>query len=75
MKTPYTMVCPHCERTYVPDLAAAPDFQDRKRRYNSGELAQDVWPEATLEQREQIISGVCSDRCWDELFPPPSDED
>jgi hypothetical protein len=37
-------------------------------RWVAGELIQNVWPEKTAAQREQLVSGTCSDQCWDKLF-------
>jgi hypothetical protein len=42
---------------------------DKFRRWRiEGEKVQDVWPEKSLMERETLISGVCSDKCWDELW-------
>ena len=51
------MMCPMCKKNYEPVL---------KRK--TGKLIQDEFPTATKEQREQLISGVCSDECWDKMF-------
>jgi hypothetical protein len=49
------MKCPNCEKEYTPKLK-------RPKGYNRD--LQDIYPEATKEQREQIISGLCSTNCW-----------
>lgn len=46
--------CPVCGKCYLPDL----DRED----------CTIPWVQATPIQREQIISGICSDECWDRLF-------
>ena len=51
------ILCPNCKREYKPDL-------ERK----DGELIQVTHPNATKEQREQLISGLCSDSCWEEFL-------
>jgi len=51
------MVCPNCKKEYKP-------FLERK----DGELIQVTYPKATKEQREQLISGLCSDKCWNEYL-------
>ena len=33
-----------------------------------GELIQDSYPNATKEEREQLISGLCSNECWEEFL-------
>jgi hypothetical protein len=55
MKTQIT--CPNCKKTYNPIL-------ERK----TSQLVQEEFPEATAEAREQLISGICSDKCWDEFL-------
>ena len=45
--------CPNCGLEFEPVL---------KRQ--TGEPAQVEFPHATAWQREQLISGICSDACW-----------
>jgi len=56
-------ICPVCKLYYDIEL-------DRQlfKRWQDGAKVQEVWPEFTAIQREQLISGVCSDKCWEELF-------
>ena len=51
----------------MPDLVDIdPDFYTNHFKWRSKDmLIQDVWPDATLIQREQLQSGLCSDMCWD----------
>jgi len=51
------IICPNCRRQYKPEL-------ERK----DGELIQITHPNATKEQREQLISGLCCDKCWNEFL-------
>lgn len=51
-------VCPVCNRSYLPEL-------DRK---HPELLIQEEFPKAPAWQREQWITGVCSDRCWDRFL-------
>jgi len=51
------ILCPNCRREYKPDL-------QRK----DGELIQFTYPQATSEQREQLISGLCSSKCWNKFL-------
>ncbi len=61
--------CPNCNKKYVPDLAKRPDFEARNIQWKvERELIQNVWPEATTIQREQLQTGICSDKCWDEYL-------
>jgi hypothetical protein len=61
--------CPVCEEKKPFRLAALPEFPLKQKRWLQGELIQNVWPEATGEDLEQLISGVCSNACFDILFP------
>lgn len=63
MITVETGKCAVCDNTTVFKL-------DRKRfdRWQAGENIQVVFPELSAMQRETLISGVCSDKCWDELW-------
>ena len=61
-----TKVCPVCKEEY--DLA----IQEPR----DGRLIQDQFPNATKTEREQLISGICSDKCWHKLIDtePPGGE-
>jgi hypothetical protein len=43
-------------------------------RWKRGEHIQNVFPYLTSMERETLISGVCSQECWDELWGPDEDE-
>jgi len=49
--------CPNCKKLYKPKLV---------RKTN--DLIQNEFPKATSEQREQLISGLCSNKCWNEFL-------
>ena len=51
------MKCPICKKEYEPVLERKTD-----------ELVQIEFPEASRTEREQLITGICSDECWEELF-------
>lgn len=40
---------------------------ERFAAYTNGGLVQNVWPDRSIEWREQLISGTHPD-CWDRLF-------
>lgn len=62
--------CPICRRDYTPDLALKPDFLERFIRWKRREgYVQDIWPDATWIEREQLLSGTCGEECWDKIFP------
>ncbi len=67
-------MCPVCDKQYIVELFKEPDWKNRHARHEAGAFVQTVWPSATPTHREQITSGVCSDDCWDELFPPEEEE-
>ena len=45
---------------------------EKYKRWQAGELCQNVWPEMSLEDREVLISGTCLD-CQKVLFAGPED--
>lgn len=52
------MMCPNCKKEYTPKLG------ERK----TNQPIQNEFPNATSEEREQLISGICSNKCWDEFL-------
>ena len=50
-------VCPNCKKEYQTVLERQTD-----------QNIQVEYPNAPSWQREQLISGVCSDVCWDEFL-------
>jgi len=53
------MVCPNCKRKYEPMLAI---------RRKPSIPVQKQFPRASAELREQLISGICSNKCWDKFL-------
>jgi hypothetical protein len=51
------IICPNCNKSYKPIL-------ERKK----GELIQNTYPNSTKEEREQLISGLCSSVCWNKFL-------
>jgi hypothetical protein len=51
--------CPNCKRYYEPILG---------KRKEPDKLIQEEFPNAEPYQREQLITGLCSDKCWDEYL-------
>jgi len=54
-----TVKCPNCYKVYEPELG--------ERKY-PGLLIQQEFPDAEEYQREQLITGLCSDECWDKYL-------
>ena len=52
-------ICPNCNKEYVTVL-------DRPKDDNR--CIQEIFPESKPWQREQLISGICSDKCWDKFL-------
>ena len=50
--------CPNCKKVYEPELG------ERK----TNELIQVEFSNAKHYQREQLISGLCSDKCWNKYL-------
>ena len=63
-----TMSCPNCGSVYTPDLCQSANFDEKLERWQKGDLIQNVWPDATPIQREQLQTGLCSDEGWDEYL-------
>lgn len=53
--------CPECGKVYRPVLVDRPQVPGKF-------LVQDRWPTAQPWEREQLISGICSDRCFDSFL-------
>ena len=49
--------CPNCKKEYKPIL-------ERK----TNKLIQEEYPNAKKFEREQLISGLCSDKCFNEFL-------
>ena len=60
-------VCPFCGHVNKVKVNAA-DFWD----WNDGKLAQDAFPYLSADEREMLISGICS-TCWDNMFSEEED--
>lgn len=61
--------CFVCGTQYTVALSIKdPDFEKNRERWRNGALVQDVWPHATPTEREQLITGICSDDCWRDIF-------
>jgi len=58
--------CPNCGKHYIPDLG-------ERKRYDMN--IQQEFPNATSIQREQLMTGLCSDQCWQEFLGPEPEED
>ena len=50
-------ICPNCNKEYKTVLDR---IDDRP--------IQEQFPNATKEEREQLISGLCSNKCWNEFL-------
>lgn len=60
--------CVNCGTDYIPTLSGLWGFQEKYLRWRNGESIQDVWPDATATAREQLITGICSDKCWNQFL-------
>jgi hypothetical protein len=56
-----SVICPNCGKIYQPVLVRPP---------NDGRPIQAIFPFAPSWQREQLISGMCSDACWVAFLGP-----
>lgn len=60
--TAKTRPCIRCNETSTITVDA-----DAHRRWTSGELIQDAFPDMTADNRELLISGI-HPACWDSMF-------
>jgi len=51
--------CPNCHKHYNTVL---------ERSTNDNRNIQEIFPDSKPWQREQLISGICSDKCWNEFL-------
>jgi len=56
--------CPNCKREYKPVLERKTD-----------KPIQAEHPTATKEEREQLISGLCCDKCWNSFLGFPDESE
>jgi hypothetical protein len=56
--------CPNCGKVYLTAL----DRQHPEKNI------QDEFPKEPAWKREQWLSGLCSDKCWNEYLGPAPDE-
>ena len=62
--------CPQCNRVYQAELSKTdPQFREhfQEWKFRRG-LIQNIWPDATPIQREQLQTGICSDECWNKYL-------
>lgn len=52
-------VCPQCGKAYLPVLG---------ERKNPNMNIQDEFPNSKPWQREQLLTGICSDKCWNDYL-------
>ena len=52
-------VCPQCGKHFSPVLG---------ERKNPSINIQDEFPKAKSWEREQLLTGICSDECWNEYL-------
>lgn len=57
--------CPYCGKVQTVEVPEK-DYLEWKR----GKLLHKAMPTLKPEERETLLSGICSD-CWDELFQEP----
>lgn len=51
--------CPNCKEINQIEVN-----ETRLQIWRAGENIQNVWPDWSPAQREQMITGLCSDECW-----------
>lgn len=61
-----TKQCPQCGKVYEPVL---------KRLDDDTRSIQEIYPKAKAWEREQVISGICSNKCWKEYLGLEEEEE
>ncbi len=65
--------CIQCGVKFMPDLVTEdPEFPRNYLKWRNGTLIQKVWPDAKPMQREQLQTGLCSDKCWNKFLGIPN---
>jgi hypothetical protein len=65
--------CPQCRKKYVPAIQERdPTFSYGLFLWRGGELIQNVWPDATASEREQLQTGMCSSECFTAFLGGPT---
>lgn len=62
------VICPNCQKHYTPFIEATPFRALGGQERDPDQHIQDQYPKLKPYQREQLISGICSDACWDEFL-------
>lgn len=57
-------ICPNCQKAYIPKLDKRDPNIPIQRQF----------PNATPIEREQVITGICSDKCWKQFLGPSPDD-
>lgn len=57
--------CPTCGKSYQPKLSLD---ETGLKRWSNGALIQTVWPDSKPMEREQLMTGLCSKKCWNEYL-------
>ena len=61
-----SVTCPNCKKQYFPVLG---------ERKHPDMCIQDEFPNAKPFEREQLLTALCSDKCWDEYLGVGPDEE
>ena len=64
-----SVTCPFCGKESFLTLSAN-DFE----AWQNGELVQNAFPYLDANERELLVSGICSE-CWDKMFSSEEDEE
>jgi hypothetical protein len=57
--------CPFCKKTHTMEFDAEALYSGLEKR-KAGMRIQDAFPTFNPDQREFLLSGICS-KCWDEM--------
>lgn len=62
-------VCPLCGTEFTIKVSTS-DYLE----YLDGTLVQDAFPYLSADEREALVSGICS-KCWENMFSSPEEDE
>lgn len=61
--TTFSRKCPQCGKVSI-----FSEDENKVERWRSGALIQEVWPRKSDIERETMVSGLCSDACYNKFL-------
>jgi hypothetical protein len=68
-------ICIVCGKRHVPEILQDPANVAKWEAESADKHIQDIFPDCTAMQREQILTGICSEKCREEATEEDNWED